>query len=70
MFFGGQTVIFGKVISSMGNVSMDVETGLSAQLSNDKLIRYPAIENPDTTVVIQKSLAISEFQSDSQEQQR
>ena len=63
MFFAGQTDIFGNVISSMGSVSIDVDTGLSAQLLNAELIRNPATVNPDTTVRIQNSLSISEFQS-------
>ena len=55
MFFGGHTVTFGNTTSFIGNVSVVVVTGLSAQLSNDILIRIPAVVNPEMTVMIQNN---------------
>ena len=57
MFFGGQTVTLGNVISEIGKVSIVVLTGLPDQESNDSLIIKLAPTNPAITTRIQNSLA-------------
>ena len=57
VFFGGQTVTFGNLISDIGKVSMVVLIGLSDQESKDSLIRRLAPTNPAITTRIQNNLA-------------
>ena len=56
MFFGGQTVTLGNLISDIGKVSIVVLMGLSCHDLNDSRIRKPAVKNPKVTTVIQNSL--------------
>ena len=56
VFFGGQTVTLGKVISVIGLVSIVVFIGLSSQDLNEKWIRITAPVNPEITTMIQNSL--------------
>ena len=57
VFFGGQTITFGNLTSSMWKVSSVVETGCSAQLSYDWLMRIPAPVMPPSTTQTQSSLS-------------
>ena len=56
MFFGGQTVTFGKVISDIGLVSIVVVMGLSSHAWNDWYMMTPAPVKPPITVITQNSL--------------
>ena len=58
MFFGGQTVTFGKVICEIGKVSMVVFTGFSDQSSNDWWINIAANVNPVKTTRTQNNLTL------------
>ena len=55
VFLGGQTVTLGKVTSTIGLTSIEVETGLSFQPLKDLLIRKVATPKPVMTTMIQKS---------------
>ena len=56
MFEGGQTVTFGKVMSSIDIVSTVVITGLFAQFSKLSLIMMPAAVKPLMTTHTQNAL--------------
>ena len=49
--------MFGNFIWEIGKISTVVETGLSAQLWKDSLIKNKAPVKPPITIKIQKSLA-------------
>ena len=57
---GGQTTIFGKCTSEIGNVSIEVSMGDFSQSKKALLINKPAVIKPEITTTIQISL-ISEF---------
>ena len=57
VFFGGQTVTFGKDISDIGNVWTVVLMGLSSQDWKDWWIKIPAKVKQVTSIVIHPSFA-------------
>ena len=54
--FGGQTTIFGKWTSYIGNVSTYVSMGDFSQSKNAMLMMKPAEQNPKSTIAIQNNL--------------
>ena len=54
---GGQTIIFGKYASDIGNVSIDVSMGDFSQSKKALLMNKPAVKKPEITITIQITLS-------------